>query len=324
MSDGYLEILLISPERILPEREEVDHILRPCGHILLRSRSNEFAHPYTHEKFWEMAFPTLFPFGRGRPRTKYNEQGNGLVQQDRGVTDKVYMKYSFMLGKPWRSFQKNSAYYFSCYYYHMSRNAGKLAMIASTVTKSSHNIRDGDILVGEMQELIGTDERQREGGHQELMIGASSNNGEEESNMKAQRMLSLSKRLIPYSERLMTGTALHISKKRREVLCLINSPVVTHDSVFMWFATNAFADVYNTDLHSVIEHDSSKGDSYEGSITKALQLSKKQRERNLSDHPALVARVYALRQEAFWNNVLRGEAKPLGLAIIRNTLRFHM
>ena len=60
-------------------------------------------------------------------------------------------------------------------------------------------------------------------------------------------------------------------------------------------------------------HDLSTGDSYEACTTRALELTKSQRQEMLRNHSPLVARVYTLQQEAFFKHILCGLAKPLGM-----------
>ena len=95
----------------------------------------------------------------------------------------------------------------------------------------------------------------------------------------------------------------------------MSSVVVLQECEFTWFATNAFPDLYFTPLYAIMLHDK-PSTSYEECVEKALQLTKSQRQDMLRNHPALVARVYTLQQEAFFKHILCGLSRPLGLSNI--------
>jgi hypothetical protein len=111
------------------------------------------------------------------------------------------------------------------------------------------------------------------------------------------------------------GTAIHMHDMKRKIISIMSSVVVLQQCEFTWFATNAFSDLYFTPLYAILLHDTSSK-SYEHCVEEALKLSKSERQDMLRNHPALVARVYTLQQEAFFKHVLCGLAKPLGMSNI--------
>ena len=78
----------------------------------------------------------------------------------------------------------------------------------------------------------------------------------------------------------------------------MSSVVVLQECEFTWFATNALPDLYFTPLYAIMLHDK-PSTSYEECVEKVLQLTKSKRQDMLRNHPALIARVYTLQQEAF-------------------------
>jgi hypothetical protein len=90
-------------------------------HVVTRERSDpEWAHPANTPFFYEMAFPHLFPYGRGGP---------GDATQHK-LNDTQFMKHVLKMGFD-RRFQQCATFVFTAYHYFMGRRLGGVALRAA-------------------------------------------------------------------------------------------------------------------------------------------------------------------------------------------------
>ena len=79
---------------------------------------------------------------------------------------------------------------------------------------------------------------------------------------------------------------------------MLASPVVQADGIWRWFVTFSPADIYEPKLYEILTDKNKE---------KMKELSKDERKKLLSDHPALAARLFHLKQECIWECILQGK-----------------
>jgi hypothetical protein len=102
---------------------------------------------------------------------------------------------------------------------------------------------------------------------------------------------------------------------------MINSPVILERGDFAFFATVAEADLYNAILYAIAVDVSRATTTLLNSVyklnnAKAADLTIEMRKKILYECPALVCRVFHLKQLAVKKYILDGEDKPIGNVII--------
>ena len=305
-------MLLSSLPQLISELHEVSTILG-----ISERHNTASVSPQTEKDFFPLAFPTLYPYGRG-----------GWFEGC-GISEDEYTKYSLM--KADSRFQEHPSYYFCKYQYIMQKRIGGVSALAASRTSNdipctgvanasapgAHDISSTEsteqqgITVGDMRELLS----------QSIVEGAASLASTSVPNqVKFNRLLS---RLTPFADSL-PGSASYINLARRRLLTMISSPVVKDEGDFTWFSTYAMPDAFDTVIYSISKHEIGHENCYEddnddsefkGSYRTALKLPLQERLDILRKSPATVARIFMLRQDAFWKCVVNGDHKPLGIYI---------
>jgi hypothetical protein len=124
------------------------------------------------------------------------------------------------------------------------------------------------------------------------------------------------RRLVPYGKSI-PGSTSHIKHIRQNVLSMINSPVILEKADFTMFSTVSDSDLYDACLYAIIVDDSlfdslELDNEYDERHKKAKDLDLPRRKELLKQHPALVCRVFHLKQHAIDKCILFGDDKPLG------------
>ena len=288
---------------------------------MVQRPKTDIAHPMTHKDFYYLAFPLLYPYGRGE------------WSIDCGITEDEYSKYALELADT--RFQSCPSFYFALYHYFMQKRVGGISALAaskstnanlqhrppvvSTSTSSSPNVLremdsiasadcPPDITVGDMRNLLSNCVADGAGDvARQAMSG----------DILSKFSKLLARRLTTYADSV-PGTAAHINLARRKILTMLTSPIIKDVGSFTWFCTYAMADVYDTIVYAIALHDYSTIDGYDGidgSYVKAKSLSLARRLEILRQSPAIVARVFMLKHKAFWDCIANGYHKPLGIWI---------
>jgi hypothetical protein len=113
----------------------------------------------------------------------------------------------------------------------------------------------------------------------------------------------LLQKLVPYSKDL-PGSPTYFAWERKKLLSMLTSNVVLSEGSWRWFLTSSPAEVYDPYLYKIVaEHDDPQQD---------VILSKSKRLEILRSHPALSCRLFDIKQDILWENVIMGKHNPLG------------
>ena len=291
------------PEEPLTSEEQV---LQTIGHIpLFVKQRGDIAHPFKTPCFWEDAFPLLYPYGVGCPL-------------ESEVTRNEYVKHVLKLGGR-RQFQQCSSWVFASYYYIQTKRIGGI------IARATEGEDEGGIIrVGDVRSILPVDSDHNvvdSPGQLDSEVAVNAVFDASIANSSA-NIAKVVRRLTPYGK-AVPGSIMHINNIRKDALALISSPIVTNEADISWFITSAYADVYDSIVFAILQHeevikrmgydiDTDVYECDEGAYSIAEGLSIEQRKAALRKHPALVCRVFTLLQEAFKKCILFGLHQPLG------------
>ena len=328
------EVLLEAPATLVTMLEDLRHALvQPSNKPMTRTTNHEFVCQYKNpEYYFSRCFASLYPYGRGCPSDE-----NCLK-----ISISNYVKYVLCLGggPSARRFQQNSKFIFTSYTMELKRKIGAVAYLAQR--KDTENITEdvapkvkdiNDLLTYLNDEVVVSD------------VGISSiiNNNDElltidpsiQTELRISEIEKLIKRLVPYSKNLQ-GSMSHIQYERGKLMAMIPSPIITNNGCWRLFFTNAPSDVYESRFFDIVGSPitdcsvdawisrEAKVSSfvlfpyYRNLICLLLKfqtrlLSEEKRIILLRQHPAIFARLYDKKQDCFWDHLLLGKERPLGL-----------
>jgi len=125
------------------------------------------------------------------------------------------------------------------------------------------------------------------------------------------RVNSLLQRLVPYATHA-PGTPMYMKYARKNMLAMTTAPTITTNGCFRWFVTCAYADLYESRVYEIVAPCGADLYEYADREDIVCDYDKKTRARILRAHPALVARVFHEKQDAFWKYVMYGSDNPVG------------
>lgn len=116
--------------------------------------------------------------------------------------------------------------------------------------------------------------------------------------------------LRPYCK-AVPGTPMYIEQMRHNILAMVSNPLVRDYGVITWFNTLAPIDTHGPILYTQYIR-SSRGISLNAAADAAMLLSLDERQIILRKYPALASRIFVLKNEAFFECIINGNAKPFG------------
>jgi hypothetical protein len=296
---------IISPDEVFKSAGE-------CTNFLIREkyRPDLLIRKYNTADFIYLAFPTLYPYGKG-----YKAELN----------DMNYCKKIFRHGFD-RRFQSSDDFIFFYYYEILSKKISWIATIAESNKKHNDDDANNDII----ENINGTSSN---GENDDMNLNAVNvmkffdtvNNGSNNVLSKLQ-IEKFAKMLSPYSS-TVPGTPMHITLMRRRMLSMVSNPIVLEDGVFTWFNTVTPADFYCPLLFTVLMKtegrscakvnplETQRVISWEEAEEKVKKLTQHQRKQLLRQNPALFCRLFELKQKIIDECILNGLDVPLGAKI---------
>jgi hypothetical protein len=320
--------------------KQSSHLATDQQVVIAPNQPLEFAHPYKQPEFFlSRSFPTLFPYGRGCPTDPCTQLSNW------GQHSKLMLSRGLPAGL--RRFQQEPNYYFAVLAYEMRRKVGGVAYQAQH-EEYDHDVHENDVTVSTMLSLIEYVEEMKGTVETESTVEAStlaaatvgvSSTTPNVSTIAAaspldptphtvptvspEQLKRFIARMVPYGNSLK-GTALHMAYEARKLRAMIASPIIKQQGSFRWFVTFAPADRYDIRLFENcvkpppprVETDETAAEfqeaRWEPRSADAQKLTLAQRDAFLVSHPALCARLFALKQACLWEHVINGRAQPLG------------
>jgi hypothetical protein len=278
--------------------------LRHLFRSVLRRETGQLLRDYETERFLQLAFVNLFPYGRGGP-----EPGGAFK-----ITT-PYLRHLLCLGGQ-REFQQSPNFIFYSYSWQMKSKASTISYLA-TKNGQEDTVDPVNITVAEAKQFIDHIEanrnRMRSTGY-----GISGSVHSPASLITETKMQLLANRLQPYHD-LVPGTEMYMKSKRRNLLAMISSPVTNKNAMWAYFYTEAQADTYLAELYdNAVSSDRHSALRVPWHAPLAVRqrnsdfLNRRERLEILRDHPLLSARLHAAQQTVFWQYVIYGKARPFG------------
>jgi hypothetical protein len=284
------EVFLSTSETAESEYEKLRNAL---GVPILVRNKGQFAHPMTTENFWPNAFPQLYPYGVGY----VNAFGNSIK----------YIRYTLECGGL-RDFQKYPSYIFARHHFEMQRKIGGVSAIASSKSWKINDIEQSNEVVT-ADDMLGIISTHREETARKLV-------NESEYVDSPARVKEVISQLTPFSQSIQ-GTLPYIQKMKQEILSMVNSPVILEHGDFGLFATVADSDLYDALLYAIATDTSNATTElvsklYATNNITASLLEIDARKKILFENPALVCRVFDLKQALIEKYIIHGEDQPIG------------
>lgn len=274
------------------------------------SADNRYVNVYSSPQYyWERCFPNLYPYGRGGP-----SDPSFAIRKMSEYHAHVLLRGG---GKNGRRFQNCASHIFATYTYDLKRRVGNMSYAATRGDSSNTDeVLTSKAVVGTLLECIANSTEDEPLEIETLYARAQAKQSDQGVGLETvvndatvlSRVNDLLKRIVPYANHA-PGTPMYMSFARKNLLAMVTAPVITIDACWRWFATFAYADMYESRvfeivLDAVLDY-ADREDVVSG-------YNKKTRSRILRTHPALVARVFHEKQDALWTYVLYGSDKPLG------------
>jgi len=296
------------PSTSIKRENEVPVFERSQRHTFKYTKNFEDVYERDHEDyFWEKCYPHLFPYGRGGPSDRrYSTVRMNISTFFKRMLERGGHSKGLKYG---RRFQNSPSFIFAAYVMDSRSRIASVSVLAAKAANSSTAEADETITVGDVKSIIKDAAldilTQDPDGDKELLRTSS-----EAVNIRLS-VKKLIDRLVPFSQELR-GSPIYFALERKKLLSMLTNPVVTTVGAWSWFASFAAPEVYECTLYEVAEdayispRDTSAVKSYVRCLTKSQRLT------ILKESPALSARLFHLKQEAFWNTVLMGKSEPLG------------
>jgi hypothetical protein len=271
---------------------------------VIRRETGALLRDYETERFLQLAFVNLFPYGRGGPEPR------GAFK-----VSTPYLRHLLCLGGR-REFQQSPNFIFYAYSWQMKNKASTISYLATK--NGQHDTSDPvNITVAEAQRFVEHIEanrlRMRSTGY-----GISGAVRSPASLITETQMQLLANRMLPYTD-LVPGTEMYMKSKRKDLLSMISSPVTNRNAMWAYFYTEAQADTYLAELYDnaiTSTRDSLKRVKWHAPLAARQagsdHLNRRERLEMLRDHPLLSARLHAAQQTVFWQFVIFGKAMPFG------------
>jgi hypothetical protein len=268
---------------------QVRSIVTGSGGTIVRNK-NDFASERDTPYFLQLAFPHLYPWGKGGP------EKDGVIFNSAYINDLLNMGAG-------REFQQSCTFIFYCYSWTMRQKTGVVAFLGSR-HNADHTADDYTPTVEDAKAFL-----EHVGDKNNLATPL----------ISVVKMRYLLSRMQPYATE-MPGTELFFKNEQRKLLSMITSPVTNASGQWRYFFTEAQADLHLAEIYDNIITSASSVSCHSTAINASLEdrrsasdkLNRKEREKLLRLHPQISARIHALQQDAYWEHILNGNSKPLG------------
>jgi len=240
--------VILNPPRHRAAAVERDSL----GQIIIeRGDDHEFTSPFSNKQrtpwFWELAFPTLFPYGRGGMSDPRNIPATGKDGRFQELSH--FTRYQLRQGNAsdGRRMQQCTDFVFAAYHYETRRIQGGIVGRAFSTAVGATQPAAGFVINDITMEDLG-----HVGQHVAGALPVPANREplytNEQLITKVKHVLS---RLMPYASPHQ-GSQPHIKHERNKLHAIVQSNVILSKSNFRWFVTLSPADVYQSRLYDVL------------------------------------------------------------------------
>eukprot|EP01034_Spumella_vulgaris_P022621 gene22621-28758_t len=296
------DVLLTGSQENVDILRHVEKIVSKKRSVMTRA-SGDYVRDYETERFLQLSFVNLFPYGRGGP------EPNGSFK-----VSASYLRHLLCLGCQ-REFQQSPNFIFYAYSWQMKNKASTISYLATR--NGETEAEPVNITVAEAREFVDHIERNRNRMRTTVngLVAPASTPASLITETKLRLLLN---RLQPYTE-MVPGTEMYMMGERKKLLAMISSQVTTNNAMWGIFFTEAQPDMYLPEIYDNAVT-SARSSAWRLGWNASMQdrrqhsdiLNKTERAEMLRDHPLLSARIHAAQQMVFWREVIQGLARPFG------------
>jgi len=199
-----------------------------------------------------------------------------------------------------RRCQASPTYYFLAYETEIKRISGSVAYLAGN--KFGASLPDEQVTIDELSDVrnyLNEPSRVAPLGMAQAELDATNSNIEKDKLIK--KML---RKMMPYS-RPLDGTAPMLAQERRKLLCLLSAPALVNEGQWNWFITFAMPDLFDPKLFDIL-------DGKTGNAQSDVAWTYEKRLKAVRRSPALIARIFSLKQFCIFEYIIKGSNKPFG------------
>ena len=231
---GGQDVLLMSHEPLDSLEESVKGNLAPS--LTLR-RLSGFVTPQTRQRFFEKAFPGLYPYGRGGQQSYRGGDSSGPVQ-DHALKEDQMSKLLLQRGGD-RRFSLSMAFLFTVYSFFMKKRSGTVSLLAAEAADGWAATRSDS---AEAAVDVGTVNR-RDALSEIRACPSAEDMVDALTGKNAQLFNQLLSRFQPFAK-IMPGTAPHIASEKRGLMAMMRDTDVRRNAELRVFNTISPADRY--------------------------------------------------------------------------------
>jgi hypothetical protein len=241
--------------------------------MIVERSAGEKVEPHKIKYFDALAFPQLYPYGKGCDH----------------VLNHNYIKHRLMCGGNHRRFSENLLWLFTHYGYEVRKKNGAVSALSDKITQARDKISKNDS--DDLRSFL------TDGG----VTDAS----------KMARIRKLLTYVAPFSGSI-PGSQLYMEQEKSKMKSFVNSPLTCANAHWRWFFTTAQSDLFNP---IIFDNLMAPSVSYSNDVERSNAsdaLPKDKRATMIRQNPVMPVRVWTLQQDAFFDQIINGSAKPLG------------
>lgn len=229
--------------------------------------------PHEILHFDALAFPALYPYGQGSDH----------------ILNQNYVKHRLMCGGNYRRFAESCTWIFTHYGYEIRKKNGAVSALSDKMSNANDRISKDDA---------------------ENLRTFLSNSASTDASKMA-RIRQLLTYVAPFSSSI-PGSQIYMEQEKSKMKSFVNSPINCAKGHWRWFFTSAQTDLHNPLIFDNLVapmvgycHGSQRQDMSDG-------LPKDKRAAMIRQNPVMPVRLWTLQQDAFFQHVINGSARPLG------------
>ena len=205
--------------------------------------------------------------------------------------DAPYICHRLECGGIYRRFGENLTWLFTHYGYDVRKKNGGISALSEKIISEKDSITKADA---------------------ESLRDFLQNSGNTDV-AKLARIRQLLTYVAPFAKSI-PGSQIYMQQERNKMRSFVNSPLTCTGAHWRWFFTAAQSDMYNPIIYdNLVAPSVNYSDSRTG---RADSLTKDERVRMVRQNPVIPVRLWNLQQDAFFEHIINGSAKPLGGEVI--------
>jgi len=205
--------------------------------------------------------------------------------------DSTYICHRLKCGGSYRRFSENLTWLFTHYGYDVRKKNGGISALSGKIISEKDEITKSD--ADNLRDFL-------------------SNAGNTDV-AKLARIRQLMTYVAPFAKSI-PGSQVYMQQERNKMRSMVNSPLTCTDAHWRWFFTAAQSDMFSPIIFDNLVAPSV---NYSNSRSNAADaLLKDERVRMVRQNPVIPVRLWSLQQDAFFEHIINGVAKPLGGEVV--------